>query len=365
MKSQIVLILAILAQPFLGFISPQVLTISFPVLAVVIVGFETLYFRRSNFVGLENILLCFALILCLFRIMPLYAVLIPSAIIIGKFLVSKIEFKLISPKACVCIVLLIGMYAWSRNLDPNFTSLFIAIVLASTDWVSGSRVNLLLLLLSVVVCVAVFKSRAFAYASFVFLLCCLLKPKKNLNRFLLPLMMAFFIVSLFVTFAVTWGHDVVYLYTENNISDIANPSTDNNIIDISNPSFFEKVSNWKDVNRFRISKMWIQDELLANPGKLLWGLNGGYEESIRLNKLYPAHNSYLEIILYFGVIYYLLFVVTFAKALTTSIGFDAVPLLFILSFGMVLHGVLSFGLIPIYFILAKAHQYKFGIDLRI
>ncbi len=352
MMSRIVLLLAILAQPFPGFINPQVLTISFPVLAVGIVGIEILYFRRSNFVGLENFFLCFALTLYLFKIMPIYGVLIPSGIIIGKYLISKLQFELISPEASVCIVLLIALHGWSRNLDPNFISFFIAIILASTDW-KGSRVKLLLLVLMVAVCVAIFKSRSFCYASFVFFMYYLLKPNLNLNpninlkRYLIPLIMLMSIVSLVITFAVTWGDGgVVYLYRENNL------------LDISDPSFLEKVSNWADVNRFRISRMWIQDELLTSPGKLLWGLNGGYEESIRLNKLYPAHNSFLEIVLYFGVIYYLLFILTFVKAITTLIEFDAVPILFIFSFGMVLHGVYSFGLIPIYFILAKAHEYK-------
>ena len=251
----------------------------------------------------------------------------------------------------ICIILFMLFFCMFNNLDPNFASFYIACVIALTDWNKYKYYKSPLFLILVGILVSfVLKSRAFFYATSVFIFFEIFSNFKIKEKYFIYILSAFIFLPAILTYIITINDEgVVRLYTNAiNTSDLYYIA----------PSLYEKIQNLNDVNRFRITRLWLDDFLLVDWRFFVFGLSNIYFEKIKYENLYPIHNSYLEILAIYGFLYLASFMYIFWSSLP-NFGKYSHRLFYLLSFGMVIHGIYYLGLIPIYYIIAKiAENYR-------
>ncbi len=330
------------AVPFFGMLSMRVLPIVYALLAFVVVIKE--FECNKNYLKTIQIkFLLVSAVLVLINLIPLSGMLLPISVIIGSYIRSSFNWRLSRLRLINYLNIALIFYGYVHNLDPNFMSFYIAILIAISTANIGKADRVAqnaFVILIVAVCVYLFGSRAFLYASVVYVSYLTIGRKgfyESLN--IKYVFVAMFITSILVTYIVTIGDGgVYYLYRELEVSD----SKEIKLLD--------KISNWQDLNRFRITKMWINDYLIEDARVFLFGLGGEYVRIANDKGYYLVHNSFVEILLYFGVVYALIFFISMWKTLRTE-SFNIIPLAYVLSFGMVLHGVFYYCVIPLYYII--------------
>lgn len=301
------------------------------------------------------------LFLCGLKIYPMAALIPPAGLIFGKFLISlNIKWKPINKTLLIFIIGAIIFFGKENELDTNFLSFYIACLFVCADWTKNKRqfVNNIIYILICVVVVSLLNSRAFTYASIILFIAPFFK--RYISKFnLATTIYSFIFLSLILTFSITFSDgEVVKLYRQGQpdteiFSGISNPS--------EGPNFIEKISNISDINRFRISRMWVEEYLLDNPQNFLLGLGENYPKIISDKLYYPAHNSFIEMAIYFGFPYLLIFIFCFYKSIS-KIDFINYKIIYIISFGMVLHGIFYIFLIPYYFVLCKISEAEKNLD---
>ena len=285
------------------------------------------------------------LVLCFvgLNIYPSQALLIPAGLILGQYLATlNFQWRPVNKVVTTILIICIIFFGRWSNVDSNFLSFYVACVLVCTNWSRGKN-NLLRNILYITLCttvVIIFKSRAFAYAAFIFFIFNNLNIKiykvKPIYIFILLIT-----IPLFITYGIT--------FTDGGVVELFRPSQ---YSPASNPSFVDKLQNFSDINRFRISRMWVEEYLLNSPRIFLFGMGKNYTDIAEQNNYYPVHNSFIELMLYFGVPYLLTFVLCFCHFLSRFL-IKCSSIWFILSFGMVLHGVFYLTLIPFYYLIVK------------
>ena len=316
----------------------------FEVAVALVVGLYCIWIKGLGFIkdpsiAFMGLALCFVGL----NIYPLQALLIPAGLIVGEYLVSlNFQWRPVNKVITTILIICIILFGIWHHVDSNFLSFYVACVLVCTNW-SRDKNNLLRNILYITLCatvVMIFKSRAFAYAAFIFFIFNNLNIKVYKVR-PIYIFILFITIPLFITYGIT--------YADGGIVELFRPSQDS---PASSPSFLEKLQNVSDINRFRISRMWVEEYLLSSPRIFLVGMGKNYTDIVEQNNYYPVHNSFIELTLYFGIPYLLAFVLCFSRFLSRFLIKNS-SIWFILSFGMVLHGVFYLTLIPFYYLIVK------------
>jgi hypothetical protein len=375
-QSTLIVLALIFSLPYWELLQAYEL-IRFEVAAALLVLGYYLYVYRWHCVRKSSVIFFFiVLILVVLGHYPPSALIIPSGLILGEFLTSlNINWKYIDKSLLVVIIVFMGIYGFINNLDPNFLSFYIACILVCGEW-TGNKRKLIYNTLYIMICfivVLIFKSRAFAYASIILFLAPIFN--RLLNKFnLLAVMTIFFVSSVLITFGITFKDGgVVKLYRSgsNQQSEISikqpqapveqpqapveQPQAP--VEQLKEPSFLEKVSNISDANRFRMSRLWIEEYIINNSANFFFGMGENYPRIVREQRYFPAHNSFIEMAIYFGIPYLFAFLLCLSNGLS-KINFKKYSLFYLLSFGMVLHGIFYIGLLPFYFVLCKIYENK-------
>jgi len=271
------------------------------------------------------------------------AILMPVGLIISKHLVSsKFCLRSLPPAPVALLIVFLVIYGNIVQLDPNFLSFYIACLLALVNWFERDKfiANKFLLVVIYVFVSMVLKSRAFTYATGVYIVAGLVRNRLSAIEYRRSIL-SFVVISLVIVYISTWSDgQIVHLSRFEQSAD-----------SLQTPSLYEKLKNFSDINRFRISREWIEGYLLSGVRNFLIGIGPLYNYQISHMGYYPAHNAFLDVAVKYGVPYLGFFLYCLIENIK-KVNKSPIDILYLSSFGMVLHGIFYLGLLPFYFIIA-------------